>query len=248
MNSFALLCGAGLLAGAMNAVAGGGSFVTLPVLMLAGVPSVSANASSTVALLPGSLASTWAYREGLTAFGEVSLRALLVTSLVGGFIGALLLLLTPPSAFDAFIPWLLLLATLVFAFGQRMGQVLRRRIRIGAGPLLAAQFLLAVYGGYFGGAVGIMMMAVWSLLSPTELSIMNPARTLLVAATNTVAVACFVIAGKVWWPQTLAILFAAVLGGYASARLARHLNPRHLRLGVSLLSALSTIAFFLRAP
>lgn len=247
MNTFVLLFGAGLIAGAMNAVAGGGSFLTLPVLMLAGVPSVSANASSSVALLPGSLASTWAYRTGFSTVGEVSLRALLVTSLAGGFIGALLLLLTPQAAFEAVIPWLLLLATGVFALGPRAGQTLRRRVRIDARPVLAAQFLLAVYGGYFGGAVGIMMMAVWSLLSPAELSAMNPAKTLLVAATNTVAVLCFIIAGKVWWPQTLAVLFSAMLGGYASARVARHLDPRHLRLGVSLLSALVTIAFFLRA-
>ncbi|KFE67552.1 putative integral membrane transmembrane protein [Hyalangium minutum] len=243
-----LLAGAGFLAGAMNALAGGGSFVTLPALMLVGVPSVSANASSTVALLPGSLASTWAYRADLTAMGGVSLRALMGVSLAGGFVGALLLLLTPLSVFNAFIPWLLLLATLVFVFGPRAGQVLRRTRRIGAGPVLMAQFLLAVYGGYFGGAVGIMMMAVWSLLSPAELTTLNPAKTLLVAATNAVAVVCFIAAGKVWWPQTLALLFAAMWGGYLGARAARYWAPRRLRMGVSILSALITLAYFLRAP
>jgi uncharacterized membrane protein YfcA len=247
MHTFALLLGAGFLAGAMNAVAGGGSFITLPALMLAGVPSAAANASSTVALLPGSLASLWAYRDEPTVVGEVSLRALVGISLVGGFIGALLLLLTPQTAFDAVLPWLLLLATGVFAFGQRAGEALRRRVRMGARPLLAAQLLLAIYGGYFGGAVGIMMMAVWSLLSSMELKAMNPAKTLLVAATNTVAMGCFVIAGKVWWPQTLALLGAAVLGGYVSARVSRHLDPRYLRLGIVSLSALTTLAFFLRA-
>lgn len=247
MNGFVLLVGAGFLAGAMNAIAGGGSFVTLPVLVFVGVPSAAANASSTVALLPGSLASTWAYRADLAPFGEVPLRTLVGVSLVGGFLGALLLLLTPQPAFDAVIPWLLLLATLVFAFGERVGQALRRRVRIGAGPLLAAQFLLAIYGGYFGGAVGMMMMAVWSLLSSAGFKAMNPAKTLLVAATNTVAVLCFVIAQEVWWPQTLAMLAASVLGGYVSARIARHLDARKVRLGVSILSALTTLAFFLRS-
>lgn len=248
MNTWVLLAGAGFLAGAMNALAGGGSFVTLPALMLAGVPSVSANASSTVALLPGSLASTWAYRADLTAMGGVSLRALMGMSLAGGFVGALLLLLTPLSVFNAFIPWLLLLATLVFAFGPRVGPLLRRTLRIGPGPVLMAQFLLAVYGGYFGGAVGIMMMAVWSLLSPAELTTLNPAKTLLVAATNAVAVVCFIAAGKVWWPQTLALLCAAMLGGYLGARAAQYWAPQRLRTGVSILSALITLAYFLRAP
>lgn len=247
MLSFVLLAGAGFLAGAMNAVAGGGSFITLPALVLTGVPSAMANASSTVALLPGSLASTWAYRSDLADLGEVPLRFLLVTSLLGGFLGALLLLLTPQRAFDALVPWLLLLATLVFAVGQRLGRALRRRVRLGTGPLLLTQLGLAIYGGYFGGAVGIMMMAAWSLLSASDFKAMNPAKTLLVAATNTVAVACFVVAGQVWWPQTLVLLLAGTLGGYVSARAARHLDPRHVRRGVLVLSTLTTVAFFLRA-
>ena len=121
-----LLLGAGLLAGAMNALAGGGSFFTLPALVLAGVPALDANASSTVALLPGALASVWAWREDLRPIEGVSLRALLLTSLVGGLLGSLLLLLTPRAAFEAVLPWLLLWATVMFAVGRRLGEALRR--------------------------------------------------------------------------------------------------------------------------
>lgn len=247
MIHFLLLMGAGFLAGAMNAVAGGGSFVTLPALVLVGLPSVSANASSAVSLFPASLASTWAYRRELSGLGSVPLRALLPVSLAGGALGALLLLATPSERFDEILPWLLLLALLAFAFGQRMGAALRRRIAIGPGMLLIVQFLLAVYGGYFGGAVGIMMMAVWSLLSTADVQAMNPAKTVLVAAANAVAVLCFIAAREVWWKETLAMLIAAAVGGYAGARIARRLEPRRLRRGVILLTAAMTLAFFLRA-
>lgn len=247
MTHAILLLGAGFLAGAMNAVAGGGSFVTLPALVLVGLPSVAANASSTVALFPASLASSWAYRRDLSGIGTVSLRALLPVSLVGGAVGAVLLLATPSALFDEIIPWLLLLATLAFAFGQQAGLTLRRLFRIGPVPLLLSQLLLAVYGGYFGGAVGIMMMATWSLLSTVDVKAMNPAKTVLVAATNAVAVLCFVAAREVWWKETLATLMAAALGGYAGARLARRLDPRWIRRGVVLLTAAMTLAFFLRA-
>ena len=243
-----LLIGAGLLAGTMNAIAGGGSFVTFPALVFAGVPSVAANASSTVALFPGSLTSAWAYRHGLRGFGGVSLRALLAASLSGGLLGAVLLLVTPQATFDAVIPWLLLLATLALGFGREAGAALRRVVRIGPGPVLVTQFLLAVYGGYFGGAVGIMMMAVWSLLDSADLKAMSPARVLLVSATNTIAVICFIVAGAVRWPETLVMLVAAAVGGYAGARLALRMHPRLIRTVILLFTTAMTIVFFLRAP
>jgi uncharacterized protein len=251
MNELPLLCGAGFLAGSMNAIAGGGSFVAFPALVLAGLPSVEANASCAVALLPGSLASLHVYRRGLSRSDAVvpgvRLPAMLLVSLAGGVAGAGLLLATPQARFDAVIPWLLLLATLAFAFGQPLGAALRQGARAGPVPVLAVQFVLAIYGGYFGGAVGIMMMAVWSLLSGADLKAMNPAKTLLVAAANTVAVVWFVAAGAVAWPETLAVLVPAALGGYLGARAALHLRPGHLRAGVTLVAAAMTAAFFLRA-
>jgi hypothetical protein len=247
MEHSLLLFGTGLLAGAMNAAAGGGSFVTLPALVFAGVPSVSANASSTVALFPGSLASAWAYRDDFKPFDGVSMRAMLLVSLAGGLSGALLLLLTPQRAFDAIVPWLLLAGTLAFAFGGQLSARLRQRVRIGPVTLLCCQFVLGTYGGYFGGAVGIMTMAVWSLIGHSDIKAMNAAKTLLVGTMNSIAVLCFILANKVWWTQTCIMLVAAVVGGYGGARVARRLPSYHLRVGISVLNFGMTAVFFLRS-
>ena len=247
-----LLVLAGFAAGAMNAVAGGGSFVSFPALLAAGVPAVAANASSTVALVPGTLASAWAYSTGarrmrLVGFGGLGFRALLAASVAGGLCGALLLLSTPAGIFDAVIPFLLLLATIAFAFGGRIGAALRARVRLGRGAALAVQFVLGVYGGYFGGAVGLMMMAAWMLLDAVDLKAMNPVRTLLVSAMNLVAVLCFVAAGKVWWPEALCVLAGALAGGYAGARIGQRLPGAVVRGVVTLLTVGMTVTFFVRA-
>jgi uncharacterized membrane protein YfcA len=243
----ALLSGAGFLAGAMNAAAGGGSFVTLPALVAAGVPSVEANATSTVALLPGGLASALAYRDDFAPLGVVPAGTLLWTSLVGGLAGALMLLATPPGSFDRIVPWLLLAGSLAFALGGRAGTALRRVVRVGPVTLTVCQFLLGVYGGYFGGAVGIMMMAAWGLLGVSDLRAMNALKVLVVGATNAVAAACFVLAGRVWWPQAGVVHAAAVAGGYGGARVARRLPAPALRAGITALDFLITAAFFVRA-
>ncbi|MBS0490361.1 sulfite exporter TauE/SafE family protein [Phenylobacterium sp. NIBR 498073] len=247
MGSELLLLGAGLLAGAMNALAGGGSFVTLPALIAAGVPSVAANASSTVALYPGGLASAWVYRQGLTQVCGVPIRPMLAVTLIGGLAGSLLLLWTPSSTFDVILPWLLLTATLALAFGPRLAPWLQRHAQIGPGPILALQFALGVYGGYFGGAVGLMMMAAWSLLAGVDLKQLNPPRTLMVSAANTVAVVCFAIAGAVRWPQALMVALGALAGGYLGAHLGRRLDPRVVRAATIALSVAMTAVFFVRA-
>ncbi len=247
MNQLALVFGAGLLAGAMNALAGGGSFVSLPALVAAGVPSVEANASSTVALFPGGLASVWAYRDGLGSIGTASLRSLLVATLIGGVVGAVLLLRTPVKTFDFVLPWLLLLATLALAFGRDFGEWLRRRWRIPPAAVLTIQFGLGVYGGYFGGAVGIMMMALWGLLDSRDLKSLNAPRTLLVAATNTMALIIFIVAHAVYWPETTVVLVAATLGGYGGAQVGRRASPKIVRAATLTLTTLITLAFFLRA-
>ena len=247
MNNLFLVAGAGLLAGGMNALAGGGSFVTLPALIAAGVPSVQANASSTVALFPGGLASAWAYRDGLGPIGAVSLRALLITTLVGGICGALLLLLTPSKTFDIVVPWLLLVATVALAFGRRFGEWMRARWHIGRAAVLVVQFALGVYGGYFGGAVGIMMMAVWGLLDSRELKLLNAPRTLLVSAANTMAVVAFIVARAVYWPETIVMLIGALIGGYGGAMVGRRASAPVIRYGTLVVTACITIAFFVRA-
>lgn len=240
------LVAAGFLAATMNAIAGGGSFVSFPALIFAGVPAVVANASSTVALFPGTMASSWAYRALIGGFAGVSLGVLLAISFAGGLCGALLLLFTPAASFDGLVPWLLLVASMTFAFGREAGEALRKRVRLGPGAVMGAQFVLGVYGGYFGGAVGIMMMATWMLLGQVDLQRMNASRMLLVSAMNGIAVVCFVVAGIVRWPQTLALLSGAVAGGYLGARLVRGMDPRRFRRVVIVLTFAMTAAFFIR--
>jgi uncharacterized membrane protein YfcA len=247
MTDLPLMAAAGLLAGAMNAIAGGGSFVTFPAMVFAGLPPVIANASSTVALFPGSIASTFAYRTDLRGIGGFRLIVLAPISFAAGLAGAMLLLATPSHLFDVIIPWLFLLATLTFAFGARAGIALRRVIRIRPGALPVVQFVISVYGGYFGGAVGLMMMAAWSLLTANDdLKSMAPARVLLVSAANGGAVLWFIAAGAVRWPETLAMLGATVIGGYLGARLTRVLPAEIVRRFVIVLTALVTLTFFLR--
>ena len=247
MIYFLALAATGFLAGAMNAAAGGGSFVTLPVLVFAGLPALSANVSSTVALWPAALASAVAYRDDFKPFGPVPLRPLFLISVVGGGIGALLLLYTPAAAFDVVVPWLLLAATLAFVFGREAGMALRRFVHIGPATVLAVQFVLGIYGGYFGGAVGILMMAVWGLMSEADLKVMGPTRTVVVAGANTTATLLFAFSGTVWWPETLIMLVGAIVGGYVGARGARMLDPQTTRTGVIILSVAMTAAFFIRS-
>lgn len=246
MNAIFLVAVAGLVAGAMNALAGGGSFVSLPALIAAGVPPVQANASSTVALFPGGLASAWAYRDGLGPVGSVALRGLLIVTLIGGLVGAILLLWTPSTTFTFVLPWLLLLASLSLAFGRTLGEVLRRHHHIGPKAVLSIQFALGVYGGYFGGAVGIMMIAIWGLLDSRDLKSLNAPRTLFVSAANAIAVLTFMLAHAVHWPQTLAMLVAAIAGGYGGAHIGRRAPPKVVRAGTLLVTACITLAFFAR--
>ena len=247
MNPLFLVAGAGLIAGMMNALAGGGTFVTLPALIAAGVSSVNANTTSTVALFPGQLTSTWAYRDGLGSIGSVPLRSLLIATFVGGALGAVLLLRTPIKTFDVVLPWLLAIATASLAFGSRLGEMLRRRWRIGAPTVLAVQFCLGIYGGYFGGGVGIMMMAVWSLLGDRTLKSFNAPRTLLVCAANTVAVLIFIAAGAVRWREGLVLLAAAILGAYCGSLIGRRAPAGAIRAVTVWLSVGITLAFFVRA-
>ncbi len=243
----ALLVVAAFVAGAMNAVAGGGSFLTFPALVFTGVPSIVANASSTLALFPANLAAAVAYRNDFRDFKGVSFRAMLVVSLVGGVLGALLLLLTPQRTFDGVIPWLLLVATLVFAFAPKLTPILQRRVHIGPRALVAVQFLVAIYGGYFGGAIGIMMLSAWAFFGLTDLKAMNATKTVLSGVLNGVAAVLFVAAGKVWWPQTLVMLVGSIAGGYLGAHYARRVDQRHIRIAIIAISVTMTVLFFARS-
>jgi hypothetical protein len=240
-----LLGVAALLAGALNAVAGGGSFLTFPALIFAGVPPLVANATSTAAVWPAAVASAIGYREEVREERALALRLGLVSA-VGGVLGAVGVIGTPQEVFVAVLPFLLLTATLVFTFGD----LLRARVeRLGAPPLwvvAALQLVVATYGGYFGGGMGLMMLALFSLLGPRHIHAMNALKSVLGVAINATALATFVVAGKVDWPRALLMAAAATSGGYLGARLARRVPARQAKLGVIALGWLITAVFFWR--
>jgi hypothetical protein len=247
-TNLALLAGAGLLAGGMNAVAGGGTFVSLPALTALGLPGTVANATSSTALLPGSLASVWGYRRHLEPLAAARTPVLAALSLVGGGLGAGLLLATSEAVFDKVIPWLLLAATLVLAAGPRLSRALQRRgAQARPATIYAAQFALGVYGGYFGGAVGLMMLAAWTLLGGADVARVTPLRTVMVAAANTVAVFLFIASRNVDWPAGLAVMAGAIAGGYLGAQVGRRLPPLAFRVLVLVVTTAVTAAFFARA-
>lgn len=247
MTADHLLIASGLLAGAMNALAGGGSFVSLPALMAAGVSPVTANASSSLALYPAGAVSAWVYREGVAPVAGVPLALMAAVSVVGGLVGGLLLLATPQALFLQALPWLLLAATLALAFGRRTISVFHGWNGAGRGPILSGQFILGVYGGYFGGAVGIMMMAFWSLATREDLKRLQGLRTILVTAANTSAVLLFAVTSAVGWREVLLLAPAAPIGGYLGALLGIRLPPALVRAITLALASLVTAAFFVKS-
>ncbi len=247
MTSYVFLALVAVVSGAMNAVAGGGTFISLPALMSVGVPSVAANMTSTLALCPGTFASAFAYRHDFRPFGDASPILLLGVSLIGGAAGALLLIYTPSSAFDAIVPWLLLTGAIAFAFGARIGDFLRARMTLGKTALVVVQFFVGVYGGYFGAAVGLMMLAVWTIFGARDLKAMAAVRTLTVSVTNAMAIVFFIFIGQIFWREAGVMLAGGVVGGYFGARAARLLPPRTLRLGIAWLNFAMTAWVFWKA-
>jgi uncharacterized protein len=239
---------AGLVSGALNSVGGGGSFVAFPVLVAAGLPPVTANAATTVALLPGAVASLWVYRRELQPLAGISTRTLTATSIVGGGLGAVLLLALPSSSFDALVPWLLAFATLVLAFGRRIASFLNSGV-LSLPVVVGGQFVLALYGGYFGGAVGLMMVAFWSIGLGLDPAAGNPPRVAQLAAIYCTAAVVFLFASDVAdRPITLAALVAgAVAGGFSGAAIARRLPPSVLRVLVLVSAVAMTIVYFTKA-
>ncbi|MET8831511.1 sulfite exporter TauE/SafE family protein [Streptomyces sp. NPDC004610] len=238
----------GVAAGVLNAMGGGGTFVALPALVACGLSPVTANAVSRIALVPGAVASTWVYRRELTQVGPVPTPRLTAVSVAGGAVGAVLLLTLPATSFDAAAPWLLAFATLVLAFGRRLSRALGGARGMSAPSLLAGQFVLAVYGGYFGGAVGIMMLALWSIGLGLDAAATNPMRIAQLAAVYLSATALFLAASDALRTPLLltAMLTGAVLGGYAGAHLARALPARALRAVILTTAVVMTCLYFWR--
>ncbi|MBB5712215.1 sulfite exporter TauE/SafE family protein [Sphingomonas xinjiangensis] len=247
ISSAALALGAGILGGAMNALAGGGSFATLPSLIALGLPANVANATSNVALLPGAGASAWAFRKELAPLGGVSIRLLGAITFVGGLVGSLLLVVTPGRAFDVIIPWLLLIAFLAIAFGGAGAQWLQARVTIGPRTLVVAQAVLGTYGGYFGGGVGIMTTATYGLLAAMSPRAMFAPRTLMLAVANFAAAFVFIGFGLVHWSAAAPMLVGSVLGGWLGAKVGKRLPHALVRWWTLGVTGVTTLVFFVRA-
>jgi len=239
----ALLFLAAICAGAINSVAGGGSFVSFPALLFAGVPAISANATNSAALWPASLASAVAYRRELGGAREGAL-ALGIAAAVGGLTGALLLLKTNESTFVLLIPWLLLFATLLFSFGGTLAKRLTRGRHAPFAVGVAAQVFISIYGGYFGGGMGIMMLAVMTLLGMTHIHTMNALKNVLAVLINGIAIVPFIIAGQVQWAPAAVMIAGGITGGYLGAAAARRVSPRHVRVLVLVIAWGMTAYFF----
>lgn len=243
-----LLVAAAFAAGVLNSMAGGGSFLTFPSLVFAGVPAVMANASSTVALVPGSAASAFSYREDVGRAEEKRLKSWFLVSLIGGAVGAVLLLNTSDRMFRSVVPWLLLFATLLFAFGARVSMALRGRLHSSQALMLTVLFPLTVYGGYFGGGMGIMILAAFRLYGLKDIHAMNGMKAIIGGSLNAIAALIFIAAHRVDWRPTLYMMAAAIAGGYVGPILARRMRPEVVRGIVIVVGALMTAWFFETAP
>jgi hypothetical protein len=225
-------------------VAGGGTFLTFPALIVAGISPIAANATSTAAVCPGALASALAYRRDVADLGRRFLTALVAISLVGGLLGALLLLWTPETTFARLIPWLLLGATLLFAGGRHVAQMVRSRVHISQTAILVGQFFIAIYGGYFGGGVSILMLGMLTIAGYTDVNQMNGIKSLLSGCLNAIAVVTFALAHEIVWRPAMLMAVAAIAGGYAGGAIARRVDPSHVRALVIVIGVAMTAYFF----
>jgi uncharacterized membrane protein YfcA len=242
-----IAAGAGLIGGAMNALAGGGTFATLPALIALGLPANIANASSNVALLPGAAASAWTYRDELGPVAGIPVWLLAAITFVFGLVGSLLLVLTPTETFDVVIPWLLLFAFVVMAFGQSAADWLHARVTIGRPTLLATQSLLGIYGGYFGGGVSLILTALYGLLANIRPRELFAIRTTMLAIANLAATMVFIGFAMVHWWACLPMLLGGIAGGRLGALVGRRLSPGIVRAWTLLVTGATTFIFFVRA-
>jgi len=235
---------AAFVGGALNSLAGGGSLVTFPALLFAGLGPIEANASSVVALLPGTFTAAWAYRHGIATITEFSVRKVLLVSLIGGLVGALLLLFTPVALFAGIVPSLILFATIVFAVGNFAPTEVIRRIKLGPRGTLVGFCAIAIYGGYFGGGIGFLMLAILTLFGLRDINAMNGLKVALVGVMTISALITFMIADVVRWPQTLPMLAGSMAGSYMAAHWAQRLDQRVIKVFVVALGTGLTVYFF----
>ncbi len=235
----------------MNALAGGGTLLTFPTLVFLGMPAIQANATSTVALLPGAATSMAGYRREVSEHRQW-LKTLLVPSLAGGALGSVLLLLTPERTFARLAPFLVLFATLLFLFqvlsSRRQGRPEHAAARDGArwAAAWSLQFGVAVYGGYFGAGIGILMLVILGFLGLTDIHAMNGLKNFFGICINSVAAGYFILRGAVVWPVALVMIIGASLGGYAGAHFARRIGKEKARVAVVVIGFGITLLLFLQ--
>ena len=238
-----LLAIAAFSAGVLNTVAGGGTFLTFPALVYTGVPVVAANATSAVAVFPGYLGGAAGFRNEIAAYDRRRLIKIIVATAVGGLIGSLLLLVSSNQAFSFVVPFLLMAATFAFAFGEKI-QVWAQRRRVGKPEGWLSTVIVSIYGGYFNGGLGIVLLALFSAWGMRDLNVMNGLKNALSFILSAVSVITFAVAGLVAWPQAILMMVAATIGGYAGAPLARML-PRQVVRGIVIIVGVVMSAIFL---
>ncbi|KJS45134.1 MAG: membrane protein [Roseovarius sp. BRH_c41] len=246
MMETALLLAAAFGAGILNTVAGGGTFLTFPALVFTGMPPVMANATSTVAVFPGYLGGALGFRNELAGFDRKRLLRLAAITLAGGLAGSGLLLVSSNQAFSMVVPFLLLGATLVFLFGDRVRQWAAAKARDVSSEGALGLFGVALYGGYFNGGLGIVLLALFSLWGMTDLNRMNALKSGLSFLLSAISVAVFAVAGLVAWPQAIIMMLAATAGGYAGAPLARALPKPVVRKVIATVGFGMSAVFFWR--
>ncbi|MBP1763797.1 MAG: hypothetical protein H6Q65_855 [Firmicutes bacterium] len=246
MITFIVLFIAAFCAGVQNALAGGGSFLTFPALMFTGLDARAANITSTIALFPGQITTGFAGRKNVSDLPQLSFKTLFIISLVGGVFGAILLLKTPVSVFEALVPWLVLFATFVFIWGSFFRKAQEGVQQLGPVGAMIAQFVIAIYGGYFGGGIGILMLAA---LTIAGLAVRKAGATknVLAGVMNASAVLIFLFSGQVAWTQVAVASIASIAGGQVGAFALQRVNEKILRICIIIIGFVLAIGLFMKA-
>ena len=238
-----LLVSASFIAGIINSIAGGGSFLTFPALVFSGVPTIAANATSAVAVFPGYLSGALGFSKELKEYPKSKFLLLIILSIMGGIGGSLLLLITPASVFSYIIPWLLGFATLLFAFGDFVGKWAKKNSNSNGITGNLATLIVCIYGGYFNGGLGIVLLALFSTLGLRDIHLMNGLKNIMSFALSAASVVTFAIAGIVFWQQAFIMMIAATIGGYFGVVVARKLSKNTIRSIIVIIGLIMTLIF-----
>jgi len=242
-----LLASASFIAGIINSIAGGGSFLTFPALVFTGVPTIAANATSAVAVFPGYLSGALGFAKELKEYPKSKFLLLITLSIMGGIGGSLLLLITPASVFSYIIPWLLGFATLLFAFGDFVAKWAKKNSNSNGFLGNLTTLIVCIYGGYFNGGLGIILLALFSTLGMRDIHLMNGLKNIMSFALSAASVVIFAIAGIVFWQQAIIMLIAATIGGYFGVVVARKLSKNTIRMIIVIIGLIMTVIFGIKA-